>query len=212
MQYFFPFIISFIFIALSELGDKTQILVLSFSTKNKASHILLGVALGTLLSHGLAILLGSKICYLGNDNFIFYLKIITYFTFLIFGILGFIKLKTYSKNNLSKSDYKSKIQFFISSIIKNCIFIVALSIAIGEIGDKTWLASIGLGIQYPMFKIPLICGSIFGMVLSNSLAIFLGKWLSNKISDTYIDILSNLIFIIFGLIGLFIQFQGIHCM
>lgn len=212
MQYFFPFIISFIFIALSELGDKTQILVLSFSTKNKASHILLGVALGTLLSHGLAILLGTKICHLGNDNFIFYLKIITYFTFLIFGILGFIKLKTSSKNNLSKPDYKSKIQFFISSILKNCIFIVALSIAIGEIGDKTWLASIGLGIQYPMFKIPLICGSILGMVLSNSLAIFLGKWLSNKISDTYIDILSNLIFIIFGLIGLFIQFQGIHCM
>ena len=75
MQYMFSFIISFLFIALSELGDKTQILVLSFSSKNKSSHILIGVAIGTLLSHGLAIILGSKICNLGNTNFIYYLKI-----------------------------------------------------------------------------------------------------------------------------------------
>lgn len=202
MQYMFSFIISFLFIALSELGDKTQILVLSFSSKNKSSHILIGVAIGTLLSHGLAIILGSKICNLGNTNFIYYLKIVTYFTFLIFGIIGFLKLKMSSQNNDLKSDYKSKLLNTISSLLKSCIFIVAISIAIGEIGDKTWLASIGLGIQYPMFKIPLICGSICGMLLSNSIAIFFGKWLGNKIPEVYINILSNSIFIIFGFLGI----------
>lgn len=201
MEYLFPFIISFLFIALSELGDKTQVLVLSFSTKNKTSHILIGIAIGTLLSHGIAIILGSKICNYGDANFIYYLKILTYLTFLIFGILGFIKLIKTS-NDLTKTDYKSKLLNYISSLLKNCIFIVALSIAIGEIGDKTWLASIGLGIQYPMFKISLICGSICGMLLCNSIAIFFGKWLSHKVSDKYIDILSNSIFIIFGFLGL----------
>lgn len=201
MEYLFPFIISFLFIALSELGDKTQVLVLSFSTKNKTSHILIGIAIGTLLSHGIAIILGSKICNYGDANFIYYLKILTYLTFLIFGILGFIKLIKTS-NDLTKTDYKLKLLNYISSLLKNCIFIVALSIAIGEIGDKTWLASIGLGIQYPMFKISLICGSICGMLLSNSIAIFFGKWLSHKVSDKYIDILSNSIFIIFGFLGL----------
>ena len=197
MNNLFPFIISFLFIALSELGDKTQVLVLSFSTKNKTSHILIGIAIGTLLSHGIAIILGSKICNYGDTNFIYYLKLLTYLTFLVFGILGFIKLIKTS-TNLTKTDYKLKLLNYISSLFKNCIFIVALSIAIGEIGDKTWLASIGLGIQYPMFKISLICGSICGMLLSNSIAIFFGKWLSHKISDKYIDILSNSIFIIFG--------------
>lgn len=201
MEYLFPFIISFLFIALSELGDKTQVLVLSFSTKNKTSHILIGIAIGTLLSHGIAIILGSKICNYGDANFIYYIKILTYLTFLIFGILGFIKLIKTS-NDFTKTDYKSKLLNYISSLLKNCIFIVALSIAIGEIGDKTWLASIGLGIQYPMFKISLICGSICGMLLSNSIAIFFGKWLSHKVSDKYIDILSNSIFIIFGFLGL----------
>ena len=200
MNNLFPFIISFLFIALSELGDKTQVLVLSFSTKNKTSHILIGIAIGTLLSHGIAIILGSKICNYGDTNFIYYLKLLTYLTFLVFGILGFIKLIKTS-TNLTKTDYKLKLLNYISSLFKNCIFIVALSIAIGELGDKTWLASIGLGIQYPMFKISLICGSICGMLLSNSIAIFFGKWLSHKISDKYIDILSNSIFIIFGFLG-----------
>ena len=57
-------------------------------------------------------------------------------------------------------------------MFKNCIFIVALAIAVGELGDKTFLASIGLGIEYPFFKLPLILGSICGMVTSDSIAIF----------------------------------------
>ena len=40
------------------------------------------------------------------------------------------------------------------------MFVVAISIAIGELGDKTFLASIGLGIQYPFFKFSLILGEI----------------------------------------------------
>ena len=204
MQYLYPFIIAFMFIFFSELGDKTQILVLSFSTKNKSSHILLGVAFGTLFSHGLAITFGSHIGIIGNTNFIYYLKFLTYFTFLLFGIAGFIKYKKHS--HIEKNveiDSKSRIIRFLTSFTKNCIFIVTLSIAIGELGDKTFLASIGLGLQYPLFKIPLICGSICGMVASNSIAIFFGKWLVTKISTSTIEILSNVIFILFGLIGFF---------
>ena len=63
MNLIYPFLITFLFIFLSELGDKTQLLVLSFSTKGKASFVLLGVAIGTFFSHGLAIvkLLLSKV-------------------------------------------------------------------------------------------------------------------------------------------------------
>jgi len=203
MQYIYPFVISFIFIFFSELGDKTQILVLSFSTKNKAKHILLGVALGTLFSHGLAIAFGSHLGVIEKDNFTYYLKIITYYTFLFFGITGFFKLKKAdSVENSSEIDTKSNIIKYINSLTKNCVFIVACSIAIGEIGDKTFLSSIGLGVQYPLFKIPLICGSICGMVASNSIAIFFGKWLGSKISASTVEILSNIIFILFGTLGL----------
>ena len=204
MNYLYPFIISFMFIFFSELGDKTQLLVLSFSAKNKSSHILLGVAIGTLLSHGLAITFGSKINNLGNEKFIFYLKFLTYFTFLIFGIIGFIKMKLSSNNNdYSEKSSNSGIINFIKSLTKNCIIIVACAIFIGELGDKTFLASMGLGLEYPTFKFSLICGSVAGMVASNSIAIFLGKWMSSKISSNTIEFISNIIFILFGLIGIF---------
>ena len=204
MQYLYPFIISFVFIFLSELGDKTQILVLSFSAKNRTSRILLGVALGTLLSHGIAILFGSRLGIIGNETFLSYLKLFTYFTFILFGVFGFIKLlkeDTIKNTKLEKSS-KATLLKYISHLFKNCVFIVACSIAIGELGDKTFLASIGLGVQYPIYRIPLICGSICGMVASNSIAIFFGKLLSSKISSHMIEILSNLIFILFGIVGL----------
>lgn len=204
MQYLETFIISFIFIFLSELGDKTQILVLSFSTKNRAINILLGVALGTLFSHGLAITFGSKIGCINNDNFIYYLKLFTYITFVLFGIIGFYKMKKAASVNdsLTETTSKSHIINFLSSLTQNCILLVAFSIAIGELGDKTFLASIGLGLEYPLYKISLILGSICGMVASDSIAIFFGRWLGSKISPQIIEVLSNTIFILFGILGI----------
>ena len=203
MQYLYPFIVSFFFIFLSELGDKTQILVLSFSARNKTASILLGVALGTLLSHGLAITFGSQIGTIDDDTFIFYLKFFTYCTFLIFGIIGFMKSKkSASTEKNTETDSKSHIIKFLSSLTQNCILLVACSIAIGELGDKTFLASIGLGVEHPLFKIPLICGSICGMVASDSIAIFFGKWIGSKFSNHTIELLSNTIFILFGIFGI----------
>lgn len=197
MEFIYPFFVSFILVFLSELGDKTQLLVLSFSTKDKTKNILLGVALGTFFSHGLAILFGSKLGTLGNITFKFYLEIITYSSFLLFGIIGFLP----KKDKLDINDSKFSIIKKFTNIKLNYIFIVAISIIIGELGDKTFLASLGLGIQYPNYKISLIAGCISGMVASDSIALFFGKFLGSKLNPKIIELLSNLIFIAFGLIG-----------
>ena len=195
MNFIYPFLISFIIVFFSELGDKTQLLVLSFSTKDKAKNILFGVAIGTFFSHGLAILFGSKIASFDNKFFQTFLQFFTYFSFLICGICGLFPKN--QKQNSKKSSFLEKVCNFKI----NYIFIVALSIILGEIGDKTFLASLGFGLQYPEYKISLILGSIFGMVCSNSIALFFGKFLNNKFRPETIEFLSNLIFILFGLLG-----------
>ncbi len=199
MELISTFFLSFFLVFLSELGDKTQLLVLSFSTKDRAKNILLGVAVGTFFSHGLAILFGSKLGVLENDTFKAYLEIFTYISFLAFGLIGFLPKKENIKNTSSqKSSFLSKLSNFkISPFI-----IIAISIIIGELGDKTFLASLGLGINYPNCKISLILGSIMGMVLSNSLALFFGRFLGNKFNPKIINILSNILFIVFGIVGL----------
>jgi putative Ca2+/H+ antiporter (TMEM165/GDT1 family) len=186
----------FILIFVSELGDKTQLLVLSFSTKDKAKNILFGVAIGTFFSHGLAILFGSKLGDFQNETFRFYSELFTYCSFLLFGFIGFLPKK--EKGKKSKSSILEK----ITSSKLNYIFIIVISIIIGELGDKTFLASLGMGLQYPKYRISLILGSICGMVASNSIALFFGKILGNKLNPKFIETLSNILFIIFGLIGL----------
>lgn len=197
MELIYTFFISFIIVFFSELGDKTQLLVLSFSTKNKTKNILIGVALGSFFSHGLSILFGSKLASSFNEDFLFYLKLITYISFILFGIIGFLPKK--EKLNYNKNSKPSFLQK-ITNMNLNCIFIVAFCIIIGELGDKTFLASLGLGLEYPNYKITLISGSISGMIASNAIAIYFGKLLNKYINQKYIEILANLIFILFGLI------------
>ncbi len=190
----YPFIIAFTLVFISELGDKTQLLALSFSSKLKISTILLGVALGSLFSHGLAILFGSFLGNIEDLKFQYFIKIITYISFIIFGI---ITLKSSNKDADSKysnrNSFKNNFQY---------ILFIAFSIAVGEFGDKTFLASIGLGIQYPSYKIMLILGAIFAMVASDLIAILFGKFLSKKVSEKAMQAFSGILFLIFGFIGI----------
>lgn len=198
MEFIYTFCLAFILIFLSELGDKTQLLVLSFSSKSKTKNILLGVALGTFFSHGLAILFGSRVSELANPKISYFLSVFTYISFILFGVLGFIFKK--EDNDLNDGDFNLLKK--VSKFKINYVFIIAISIFIGELGDKTFLSSLGLGLQYPDFKFSLILGCIFGMVASNAFSIVFGKLLMCKLKPETIEFFSNLAFIVFGGLGL----------
>ena len=141
MSYIYPIFISFILVFISELGDKTQLLVLSFSSKTKTQNILLGVAIGSLFSHGIAIAFGSTLVILNNQSLQQIVKFITYITFIIFGIFSFLSISK------TENDDSNKFIDKITNLKLTYTLIIAFSIIIGELGDKTFLASIGLGIQ-----------------------------------------------------------------
>ena len=196
MEFIYPFIISFLLIFVSELGDKTQLLVLSFSSKLKAKTIILGVGLGSLLSHGIAIMFGSFLGNIENLTFQYILKIVTYLSFIIFGIITLLK-----SNNINENSENKKNKNFKNNL--SYIFFIALTIAVGELGDKTFLASIGLGIEYSLYKFSLILGAIAGMVVSDLIAIIFGKVLATKIPESAMQKLSGILFLIFGILGIF---------
>ncbi len=196
MEFIYPFVVSFLLIFVSELGDKTQLLVLSFSSKLKTKTILLGVGLGSLLSHGIAIIFGSFLGNIENLTFQYVLKIITYLSFILFGIITLLKSNNKDENSENKKNKNLKNNF-------SYIFFIALTIAIGELGDKTFLASIGLGVEYSLYKISLILGAIAGMIVSDLIAIIFGKTLSHKIPDNIMQKLSAILFLIFGFLGIF---------
>lgn len=196
MDFITPFFIAFIFVFLSELGDKTQLLILSFSTKLKTFTIIIGIALGSLFSHGMAILFGSAIGSIEHSNIKYIIQILTFLSFVLIGLYILFLKNDNSEDEDNKSPFK-----FLSNLKINYIFIIAFSIAIGELGDKTFLASIGLGVNYPNFKTSLILGAVLGMIISDCIAIFLGKFLSKKLNTNAINKLSGILFLFFGIMG-----------
>ena len=204
MEFIYPFFISFFMIFISELGDKTQLLVLSFSGKGQTFKILLGVAIGSFFRHGLAILFGSSIHLLANSTFHIIIEWITYISFLFMGVITLLPKKEKLSTDTEK---KNGILYKISHLKINYCFIIALCIMIGELGDKTFLASIGLGVQYPHDKIALVLGAICAMVACDFIAILFGKFLNKYISEKVMQKLSGILFLLFGLIGILGNFS-----
>lgn len=199
MKLIYPFLIAFSMVFISELGDKTQLIVLSFSSKGHTFKILFGVVIGSFFSHGLAILFGSSIHLLDNLTIHIIIEWITYISFLIIGIISLIPKKNVKALEDNK---KNSLIYKISHLKIDYCFIIALSIMIGELGDKTFLASIGLGVQYPHAKLALILGAICAMVSCDFIAILFGKFLNKYISEKSMQRLSGSLFLIFGVIGI----------
>ncbi len=198
------FFLAFFLIFVSELGDKTQLLVLSFSSKLKSYCILLGVALGSFFSHGIAILFGGALGSLNHPIIHTLLQFVTYLSFVFFGLLTLL-----TKEKKEDTSSSSGFLHTISKLPIGYILMIASSIAVGEFGDKTFLASLGLGISYPKAKLWLMLGAIWGMVVSDSIAILFGKLLSHKVSEKHMKLLSGGLFLIFGVGGLVSFFMGI---
>lgn len=164
----------------------------------------MGLHYGSLFSHGVAIVFGGMIGSFDNVWIHSILEFITYISFLFF---GFVTLM--NKDEDSNSSKKSGILKKISNLSISYVLVIAFSIAVGELGDKTFLASLGLGIQFSNAKLFLILGAVLGMVVSDSIAILFGKFLSSKISSSCMNVLSGIIFLVFGvfgLIGFFVNF------
>ena len=153
---------------------------------------------GSFFSHGIAILFGSKIGLLENSSIHSIIEIITYSSFILMGIFSLISKK---ENSNSNEDKKNSILKKISNLKISYTFIIALSIMVGEIGDKTFLASLGFGIEYPNAKVMLVLGAILGMIVSDSIAIISGKFLSKFISDEIMQKISGILFLLFGIFG-----------
>jgi putative Ca2+/H+ antiporter (TMEM165/GDT1 family) len=176
---------SLFIIFVAEMGDKTQILALAFATQFGVKEVLLGVFTGSLLNHGLAVILGA---YLSSIVPLETIQIIAGFSF-----LGFA-LWTLRSNEVEDEEETSN-RF-------GPILTVATAFFIGELGDKTQLAAITLSVDAinPSF---VLMGTVTGMVLTSGVGIFVGSKIGNRIPEFAIKILSASIFMFFGLTKLY---------
>jgi len=175
---------AFFLIFVAEMGDKTQIIAMTFATQYLVKDVLLGVVFGILLNHGIAIALGNFLAKVIPMNVI---QIIAGVIFVVFGIMSL------SDGTAEEVEDKK---------IMNPILTVALTFFIGELGDKTQLTAMTLASEssYPSF---VLIGTTLGMVATSAIGIFIGSKIGDKIPDLAIKIVSSIVFILFGTIKLF---------
>ncbi|MGL5232086.1 MAG: TMEM165/GDT1 family protein [Fusobacteriaceae bacterium] len=175
------FLKAFSLILCAEMGDKTQIIALTFATMYRMKDILCGVALGAGLNHAIAIALGVMLTKFISLDF---LQLIAGVVFIIFAILSIS-----CEEEEDESDSKKKL---------GPIFTVALAFFIGELGDKTQISALTLSLDsnYPLF---ILLGTTSGMIVTSLLGIIIGGKLGKKIPEFHLKVLAFVIFLVFGL-------------
>lgn len=175
---------AFVLVFAAEMGDKSQIIAMTFATQFRKREVLGGVAIAAILNHGLAIILGRYLSQIIPLNLI---QILGGLVFIIFGIL--------SLKDEELEDYKAKNAF-------GPVLTVAIAFFISELGDKTQLTAMTLASEAinPLF---ILLGTSSAMVATSALGILVGSKIGDRIPDILVKIVSSLVFIFFGLVKLY---------
>jgi len=167
-------------IFLAELGDKTQILAMAFALQFSVRQVLIGVALGSFLNHGLAVLVGAYLAHLVP------LETVRFVSSLLFLGFGFWSLMSEETENHGSTQSSG-----------NPIVVVALAFFLGELGDKTQLTAIALA-SSARFPWAILSGTVLGMVLTSLAGIIVGRKLGERIPEFTLKLISGGVFIGFG--------------
>jgi len=185
-----PLVSSFGIIALAELGDKTQLTIVSLSSCKKTRSVFIGAMLAFALIDGVSALIGGTIAAFIPPAWI---GVGAGVAFLLFGI--------YSLLSKSKGTGIEK----HSASATQCFSLVALM----ELGDKTQLSVIALAAEYDA-PIMVFTGVMLALALITGIGIAVGTMISRFVPMRYLKIGSSLIFIIFGILFLFEAASGIN--
>lgn len=194
---FEAFLIAFGLIFLAELGDKTQLMVITLSAREK-KPFLIGVAasIGISLVAIIGIIVGISFTYFIP---IIWIKIFGVVIFFLFG--SYILIKLYrDQHHLDKEGREDSELAKKSRInIKNMFLFSLVSVFLMEFGDKTQIMTITLTASYiAPFEVGL------GAVLSLSLLCFIGAYLggliSKKLPKRWIELGTGVFFIIMGVL------------
>jgi putative Ca2+/H+ antiporter (TMEM165/GDT1 family) len=177
------FLEAFLLVFIAEMGDKTQLMLMTLSAKYTVIQMLAGILLGVLLNHGAAVYVG---CFISNFTDEYLLQLFAGIIFIIFGIITIV----YEESGEKEKHYN------LGPVITT-----ALTFFLGEMGDKTQLTCMTLSMD-ARFPLIVLTGSVAAMLSIGFLGIIIGTSLTKYFPSYIIKTISGLIFIIFGIMRL----------
>jgi putative Ca2+/H+ antiporter (TMEM165/GDT1 family) len=175
---------SFLLVAASEMGDKTQLLAFSLAARfRKPWTIMAGILLATVLNHALAASVGSWISAQVPPRLLAGLLAATF--------IGF-GLWTLKPDTLEATRSPERFGAFLTTAV---LFFLA------EMGDKTQLATVALAAEFKSVVLVTV-GTTLGMLAADGLAVFLGDRLAGTVQRRWIRWVAASLFFLFGAVAL----------
>jgi putative Ca2+/H+ antiporter (TMEM165/GDT1 family) len=185
------FFLSFGVIFLAELGDKSQLMAMTFATRYRPLTVLLAVTLATLLVHAGSVVVGALFTVALPRDLISIVAGIAFLVFAAWTIRG---------DELGEDDERRAERGGRWALLT-----IGTAFFLAELGDKTMLATITLATSNEAIGTWL--GSTAGMVAADALAIGVGAVLGARLPERAIKIFAAVAFLVFGAI---LIAEGLH--
>jgi putative Ca2+/H+ antiporter (TMEM165/GDT1 family) len=176
------FLISFGVIFVAELGDKSQLMAMTFAARYRALTILLAITAATAVVHLVSVAFGAALGEALPEDAI---SVAGGLAFVGFGIW------TLRGDELGDAD-----QARAERTSRSVFWTVALAFFLAELGDKTMLATITLATDNGAFGTWV--GSTLGMVAADALAILVGRFAGARLPERAVEIGAAVLFFGFG--------------
>ena len=177
-------LVSFGIIFVAELGDKSQLMALTFAARYRAVTIIVAIALSTAMVHLVSVLVGAAVG----------VTLPTHAISVVAGVafLGFAAW-TLKGDELDDADTARAVR-----TERSVAWTVGVAFFLAELGDKTMLATITLATGHGLLGTWL--GSTLGMVAADALAIVVGQQLGARLPERAVRIGAAVTFVVFGLL------------
>ncbi len=183
------FFISLGIVAVSEIGDKTQLLALVLATRFKRpAPIIAGIFVATILNHTIAGMVGGLIASAVDPTV---LRWVLGLLFIAMGAWALIP---------DKLDEESKIKDAVT--VMSIFWITTVSFFIAEMGDKTQLATAALAARFSSIAL-VVAGTTAGMLLADVPAVYIGRLSTAHVQSRWVRYAAAAIFVVMGLVTIF---------
>lgn len=170
-------------IFLAEVGDKSQLLAMTFATRYRAWQVLLGITIATTAVHAASVGLGIGLGSLVSTESLALLAGIAFLGFAAWTVRG---------DRLTEAERNTA-----GNRTGSAVLVVTIAFVAAELGDKTMLATVTLATQHDWLGTWL--GSTVGMVVADALAICVGLLLGKFLPERMIRYSAAALFTVFGL-------------
>lgn len=182
------FILSLIVIFVAELGDKSQLMAMTFATRFRALHVLAGITAATALVHLASVALGAALGAALPTGPISIIAGLAFFGFALWTLRG---------DELNEDEREKARRARGSAVLA-----VGGAFFLAELGDKTMLATVTLAADHGglIALTGVWLGSTVGMVAADALAIAVGQVLGRRLPERVIKYGAAAGFAVFGAI------------